>query len=807
MKRPNCIVLALSLLLIGSSICVDEEALRDKSFTCNIFKKYLGEKETKFEIDKFKDEGNSFVFSCPETENLRVGHISFGKEGSTKLMVEVRFGPYEAFKDGNADKSVFCFELVSYFSAKNYNYYQCSPAPTASAITNFAQEDSVSHFKDDLKPLQEGDSVEGIKEYVEYFTELETLFEFMTEELNNMVNYIHEKVEPVEGEENVISPEVVMRFLNKLKYTGDNNVTLDEEEANYIRLVPASEKAEEGKVHGTKTMIEGRDGFAFEYSFEKSGGDNVAMTFCRFNGLIYKSSPNYLRLVLTSAVKEYDLYISRYLLTKQGADTKAVDFLLETYGKQINDIITEMLGMGDPNGGETFLGGVFKLNEDKDAMNVGVMSMPLAGVVVNDVILGSSAEGDKVTRLHVPLFNKQYREFLEKVEGLKEKTTVLYDYESTVDGENDNATLETMEITNYFVQEEGKKPSLGAIYKDLDASQFTMVDFNQALDPNNLYNFLAALHNNEQDNFVMLGYALQKTSRKIFVKLTTFRHEFYKSVNLKFITQFFISEFLVPWSGYNDFKQSVEQVYGKVRAHYDQQVANSMKKAKNSLSPFFVYEEVEKLSKTFNVCMLPGSTVKLAEGVNESTLDCEVPDDKACKVFEVYIHKVKREEARSDQDKIPLCEADEGGQVKDKLHYQKIIVLNKKESDGHEMFSLVISEPFKPNPDSVVKDVSSSYDFFKNYPYDNRPAFINYIESSLTGKAAEVQQPPPNLNVSQSENIVQPKKENPEGSGEQPRASDEERKLGSEGVGQVSPIQFSLDNSLLKIKKSRKIVL
>lgn len=764
MKLSNFLIKQLLLIGLVSTVFAvhTEEDLKNGSFTCHIFKAYLNSKTKEFEIVPLQEGKTDFEFSC--TDDNSVAHIMYGTTESKKLVIEIRFGEYEVFGD-NGSKSVYCFELVSYFSAKNYNYYQCSPAPSISAIQNFANEEVA---KKDILAMQKGEidiADEGYKQYIEYFTELDTLYEFMTGELNNMVSYIKDKMEPAaEGEDDkVIEPSTVLKFLNLIKFTGGANLSIGDEAGAHLHLIPASEKPE----GLNKVNMEGTDGYAFEYSFAKNGEDKEAnlllSSFCRFTGMVYRSSPNYLRLVISSAVKEYDLYVSRYLLTKQGSDQGAMDFLLETYGKQLNDIITEILGVAKPGKGGSFFNDVFKLTDDINATNVNVMSMPLAAVAVNDVILGTKTPDNGVTRIAVPLYNKQYKTFLID-HKMQDSTNVLYTYDFDPDptAENPNLTLETMEIENYFVKEEGKVPALGAVYKDLDASKFTVIDFNEDLNPVNLYKHVNNLHNNMQDNFVILGYAIQGISRKVYVKLTTFRHEFYRSVNLKFITQFFISEFLVPWSGFEDFKQSVNQVFSKVRKHYEDQVSSSKKKQKTKLDPFWVYEQLNTLTKTYNVCMIRNKDIAADAVLNPETLDCEVPDGKACKVFEIYVNKVDRETARSDQNNIPECAKDADGTITDKVHYQKVIVLNKKEMDGHGMFSLVISEPLKPGANAVVKDVSSSYDFFENYPYDNKDVFVAYMKECIDGADA-----PAVNNVGESAQKIVPKKKELV-SGEQP---------------------------------------
>lgn len=257
-----------------------------------------------------------------------------------------------------------------------------------------------------------------------------------------------------------------------------------------------------------------------------------------------------------------------------------------------------------------------------------------------------------------------------------------------------------------------------------------------------VFNEILEKYYQNSHNYTIQFYGFKDIHRVLILQLYGYEDEFYKSVQIKFTTQFFVSEFIVPLSNVVDFHNNATNLIDEVLSHYTQVVLSTkdFDLDQNKYDDTKIYKillkQLNEVINLDNLCVIDNK--KIEEDNNED-IDQENKSQKKLLyefklVKEEYVaNKAKCNDTDINEDSFKIdekleirnCEENNNDNSKTFLKLYDTKVSNK------EGFSLEIFEPSKSNEENNNKSLSSQYQFYKKYPYKYEPILNNYVRSTL----------------------------------------------------------------------------
>ena len=198
----------------------------------------------------------------------------------------------------------------------------------------------------------------------------------------------------------------------------------------------------------------------------------------------------------------------------------------------------------------------------------------------------------------------------------------------------------------------------------------------------------------------------------MFVRVFNFEDESYKSFLLVFATQFFVSEFLVPYSSFREVRATLSALASEVHSHHHEVVLSSEQVTEGgvSISAEQILSLLEKLvqAKKLHVCR---------------SISPDQPKGSTLIEFRA-IRKFKIDQYRSPPEPVSA----ENCAKKQKV----AISVSAISENAKPAFQIQIFENEREAADGrPSKALNSQYKFFKKYPYEYLPVLEKYLESVL----------------------------------------------------------------------------
>jgi hypothetical protein len=632
-------------------------------------------------------DGHKIDYECSE-EKQTVVTIKM----NAKNMFEIKFYEAEAIepkeKNEKITMSMVCFELISNFSVNTYNYFQCDPV-----TLNLKDKDIIK----------------------------KKTFNGIFEEINKMISHVKSH--------DSINFEMVLEHLKSKKTNDSGDEGQTEEQQNdgshtdgvaekrfEIKVneqieIPEIEKFEEVFTlkENVKNHLEhypelkGVEGISFNFQFDSH-------PLVIFKGVIYYSSEEYIRLIFFSHNQEYDIFIKR----NSGE--------LKDYDEDIKKLLKEILG---------------KETTANKYKGTNVMNLALAAVSLNETIKNHHKDQQYIL-IDCPKPDDEEKGEEEEGDMMSEKIT-----------------YENMDTTKWFYHENDNLDTFGKLFDD---QQITPKNVDRYPGNTKTADEIEKEQLNEiiknylinQKNYGKFCYGNKILNRKLIVQFFAYDDEFYKSIQVKFITQFFVSEFIIPYSEYNTFEENVQDIMSEVHGHYtsiilgtnhvDKQVEIKIDQVEKVIldqlqklnfikdenpSGFCIKknqnqdqdQDKNKNENNFKILMNP--SFKDID-ITEIKRACDNTNQDARKEIE---ESKQKNESETDSAKITECQDSDVNAKKRKT----FLNIERIDDGKNKSYNLSINEPNSRSK----KSITSKYQFYTSYPYDYIPVLVNYVRSTL----------------------------------------------------------------------------
>lgn len=696
------------ILLLSSISCAGDVYLPD--FNCDTFLNFQNikgkddeyYKEVDWKSSDVNDEhpNSKLFFSC-DTEVAEGDIVSKGtfqrkiNGKPTSNIMYVHFYKSEMLEPAEDKTYMFCFELISMFSINTFNYFQCTPFKATAKI----------------KPTVEAklQDMQG------------KLYFDMMDELSNMIEHVSKKITEQIHEKDVL--ELLLGGVNDLEIEGEEDVDKSALEVGEIQKNSILEG--EDKLDGDKINLKvvGDDGIFFYFRIKK-------LPFAFLKGIVYKASPDYLRLIILSNNQEYDLYISRFVTE---GDSKG-DFLKSKYNKELVNILEDI------SGSKVRYEGTSKTVSEEppieeDLPNIlqkykgtNLMSFPLSFMVIHHIL--------RTEHQCLNLKNFTPKDIPEGEEDMEEDESEPIKTFENMDTERwfyVNANNEFTSAGKLFEQQEINYISITSAQEDNLPETDPAIELNNETFNNEVKDVFNEYQTNLK-NYAQKFYVLPTIHRKMVVNFYGYEDEFYKSLQIKFITQFFVSEFILPFSGVEDFYQSSKNIVEEVIEHYKEIVLGTDNLPQGD---FRITEERFEISvgKVASFLTLNSNLcVKKAEEGAEETDDFMLleylsKDGEELNKLRTTLaegdlcNDEKHEEMKTNEGKIDACTGDMKAM-------KPILQIIKKKNVGNNKKGFLI-KAFEPASAENSKSLSSQYQLFDEYPYNYQDVLDNYLKSTF----------------------------------------------------------------------------
>ena len=435
---------------------------------------------------------------------------------------------------------------------------------------------------------------------------------------------------------------------------------------NSIKIIVqnASKEENEGK--------NDNDGLSFKFFYsinnkpeQEDSSLNIENIYL-FRATIFNASKDYLKLIITTANQDYEILINRYAL---GNDKTINQFILEEYGQELFEILTEI----NPIDSE---------NKDLNVMSQAA-SLPLA----------------------IKAFSKA---MIKEDNSLLNPIKLMYvscaHEESELVKELPHSDFNELKKQNDFLltHQEGEYDVGFSITKlnSIEGKQIPDKCLNDFLQ--------------KESNHVKLAYGYQYKENKdegelIYVDIYNFNTDFFRSVDIKFYTLHFSSEYLVPWEVVSFFKDSMNEITQKFKEQYATSLIANKKRGKYSINITNVKETIEKKLKEKNdYCF---HVYPKEENNTESDH------------FEIYVKKRNPEDCSEQKNSIESL--NEG--------FSRLVKIYKKKPNNEELISVVLSNL---NLIGVKqKAFNSSLDILVNSNVDQKTLVEDFIDKKINNKS------------------------------------------------------------------------
>ena len=695
------------IILLSSIKCAGEVYLPD--FNCETFLFFQNAKgkedayyqEVDWKSSEINDvhETSKLFFSCdpevPEGDIISKGTFQRKINGlPTSNIMYIHFYKSEMMEPEEDKTYMFCFELISMFSINTFNYFQCTPFKATAKIK--------PENPDKLLEMQG------------------KLYFDMMDELRNMIEHVAQKITEQIHEKDVL--DILLGGVADMQIEGGDEVDKSALEVGKFLTDNSLEGKENDGEPINKTVV-GDDGIFFYFRIRK-------LPFAFLKGIVYKASPDYLRLIILSNNQEYDLYISRFVTE---GDNKA-EFLKTKYNKELVNILEDISGTTVRYEG-TSKKPVEEVVAEETLPNIlhkykgtNLMSFPLSFMVIHHILR---------TEHHcLNLQNFTPKDIPEGEENLEEDDSEPVKTFENMDTErwfyinpSDNFTS----AGKLFEQQEINFLSIEAAQQDNVAQTDPAIELN-AQEFNNEVKDVFNEYQTNLKNYAQKFYVLPNIHRKMVVNFYGYEDEFYKSLQIKFITQFFVSEFILPFSGVADFYESSKNIVDEVIEHYKEIVLGTDNLPQGD---FRITEERFEIAigKVTSFLTLNSSLcVKKPEEGAEETDDFMILEYLSSDVAE--LNKVRKTLAEGE-----LCNEDKHEEMKDKTGeiiactgdiaaMRPVLQIIKKKDVGNNKKGFLI-KAFEPSSAENNKSLSSQYQLFDEYPYNYQDVLDNYLKSTF----------------------------------------------------------------------------
>lgn len=598
------------------------------------------------------------AFSC----NLFENYIKSSEESDPNV---------KALQDLIKEKKLWNFRCIS---GEGLTYGEFVKQERPETVSHMAYV-YVYFYNDDVKEDPPSSCFEVMKKvtvsrssYFECFSEKEGTTKSLEDRVRELLNPLVEKAyAAVNGAHNeltdkAVSTEDVYDLLKKVSSTGGDDLKMQ------LGTILRNKEIEgEDPITTFNYKIEEEDGIYFYFRFDKT-------PYVLWKGLVYYASPEYLKLEIYSIYQTHELFIQR-VINFEDKQTK-MDALFEKYKLDIVSIFNK----------------VPSSDAEKSAgdLPVAFKDYALKNVLSFPVLVG----------------------LLEW--SLTEAPTYQYKKLELEPGEGDNA--ESMEPKNYFflLDEERFKTvkSLGTIYHNIPIHsvprpKISSNDFKISMQKV-MNEYLKRFYNKYE-----LAFGISKLHRKLFVRIYNFEDESYKSFLVQFITMYFISEFLIPYSAFNEVRTNINAVVKEVNDHYTEVVAHieGVLAKPEIITPEMVFELIKKLVETHHLQMC-------------LEVDPSAPAGEEKDIFVRYRAIRKFQVGHHLQPVEPISKEECAKKNKVALSFKKF-----KIDDKNGYIIELFENERETEEGQTEKALNTQYKFYDKYPYKYLPVLEKYLNS------------------------------------------------------------------------------
>lgn len=478
---------------------------------------------------------------------------------------------------------------------------------------------------------------------------LDNIFNSLGKEITKFFDSISERMT------NQITPEDIIDFVSNIKSNPPAKYNLPDWSIQFDgnQAIPVEAR-----------QYRAEDGAIAWFHFTK-------FEFIKFKIRAYRASADYLRVTFSSATRELELYVARFPSPKTGSldggltsGGKASEIENE-HGEEIYAFFASCLILAEDTKSQT-VPEQLKMFENQP------VSFPSAIAIFEQVLTSQ----------------ERFLRLKETPEEAKTTPFELYDSKDFFFlTENDKANIK----------------SLGSMFpdklKDVSSSQVETTDLK----------VLAEQISNLEKNVYEAGFGDPMTKRKVFMRLFDFEEEFFKSILVKFVHQFFTSEFIIPYSDFNSFYMMVQEVAKEVVRHAQLYVLRS-----NDITLKATPVDLKNVREFIvtGLAKMQFSTCKSIDNIDNP--------DKADVLLEFRSSRERPNPGVANQ--VGSCSPNHG---------RVFIRIRKTKIEGRPGYVLDISEPyvvFQPSK----RTLTSSYKFFQAYPYDYIDIIKGYLGSVMS---------------------------------------------------------------------------
>lgn len=558
----------------------------------------------------------------------------------------------------------------------------------------------------------------------------------ISQEIENFCTYVHTRIitEVNEGSSMVITPHVIKSLLSKLCI--DNTQLKKAVWSENMFTIKFYDDSTTEEVIPLILPESTPEGVSIDFYFTQTPNlkELDPHKFYPIHVDMFPASDDHIKLIITSANHEYELFISRYVIEGNGTILPD-DFILDEYGPELADIFQEILGLNS---------------------------------AINDQVKTFRKEGDSAlinVKAHIesfslPLVVSTIVDFLIAYSGTEKNSSPV---KKVVQKICNIANIKNKDMCN------SKAGSFNSNFDQItDPNDFLFEDDDEQLSPEPGIESMSIENlqeiNNLKTNHVKMAYAIthsdaQKDKNEmVYVDIYSFDTDFYKSVDVKFHTVNFSSEYLLPWDNEVNFRSSLGHIYEKFIDHVyacrmtDLTLGSATVKVKVENVLKMLYENVPE-NFCYRSIIIDNSGVEIYVSINKNK-DCnntkEIDD-----IFTTYFGKENCPRDNSETiveghnhiHTINVIKSNLSCITKlyHSIGYKRIVNLTQKQINKGMMYSLnftnldiLLLPNDERNKSGFRKIFSTSYDFFVESKKDQTSSIENFIKKHLSVPKVEV---------------------------------------------------------------------
>lgn len=500
----------------------------------------------------------------------------------------------------------------------------------------------------------------------------------------------------------IVTPNSIIEFLNKLCVVKDienktHSLNLNEP-CDGFKFSMHSEKA-------PKETIPGTDGSLFDFHFEPTGTlklklpEEMNYSLYVLKGVVFNVSNDYMKFIITSANQEFEFFISRYIHNNYNSSTglstdtspnKINAYLIDEYGPELLNSFNQILIIDD------------------ESYDIQALSLPLVVKAFSSLTIFGTVNKIMTTneaKLNYDhIYNTDFNN-LKDLQSFSMTNQNIFALDENGDSQVNNICSST------------EKDKIIILYEDAIIPLITE-EGQQNLGSNHVRIVLA---------FCALAPAMQEY---IYVDVFSFDNDFYRSVNIKFFSLHFKSEYLIPWDSETIFKQSLQEIFDDFIQHYRVAVSadDNIRSVVLADVVNLLYSEIPQ-NAGYNLCIKENDGLKIIES-------------KTFTKLEIYAYKSSVINPQSTFETPEMCEPLEKNEIADldqkvqNKRKTRIVQLFKKDEVDDNIYSLIFSnlQIFNNNTTSNIRLArlnNSSFDFILADSKNQNALVRNFITRTL----------------------------------------------------------------------------